>query len=115
MLLSTFNQGGTPKPLVLLLGMSKQQPLPLDRASPTPFPHQDGASEEVPFPLDLTHDRSNHDEETENLTAFTAWSLFKEKIQSPSSATTAVERTLVIDATAGRAVELYVYKKEAGE
>ena len=53
MSVSTFTKGGTPKPLVLPLGLSKQQPLPLDRASLTPFPHQDGASDKVPPPLGL--------------------------------------------------------------
>ena len=50
MLVSTFTQGGTPKPSVLPLEPSKQQPLPLDKASPKPFPHQDGVSEKVTFP-----------------------------------------------------------------
>ena len=48
MLVSTFIKGGTPKPSVSPLGMSKQKPLPLDRASTTPFTHQDGASDKVP-------------------------------------------------------------------
>ena len=50
MLVSTFAQGGTPKPLVLSLEPSKQQPLPLDKASSNPFPHQDGVSDKVTFP-----------------------------------------------------------------
>ena len=51
MSVSTFTQGGTPKPSVLPLGASKQKPFPLDRVSPTPFPHQDGVSDKVPSPL----------------------------------------------------------------
>ena len=50
-LASTLTQGGTSKPLVLPLGPSKSKPLPLDRASTTPFPHQGGALDEVPPPL----------------------------------------------------------------
>ena len=38
-LVFTFTQGGTPKPSASPLGPSKLQQLPLDRASPTPFPH----------------------------------------------------------------------------
>ena len=68
MSVSTFTQGGTPKPLFFTLGTSKKQPLPLDRASLTPFPHQDGASDEVPPPPTYsTHGRGNHNKETENL------------------------------------------------
>ena len=115
MLVSTFTQGGTPKPLVLPLGPSKQKPLPLDRASPTPFPCQGGASDKVPSPSELTHVRGNPDEETENLTASTVWRLFKEKRQSPSPASTAVEETLVIAAAAVWDVELYGNKKGACE
>ena len=115
MSVSTFNQGGTPKPLVLTLGSSKQQPLPLDRSLPTPFPHQDGASDKAPPPSDSKHGRVDQDEETENLTASTARIIFKGKSQSPSPAAAAVEGTLVIAAAAGRGVELYGDKKEAGE
>ena len=115
MSVSTFTQGGTPKPLVLPLGPSKQQPLPLDRASPTPFNHQDGASDKVPSPSESTDGRGNHDAETENLTASTVWRLFKGKSQSPSPDATSVEGTLVIATDAGRAVDLYGDKKEAGD
>ena len=77
MLAYTFTQVGTPKTSVLPLGPSKQQPLQLDRASPTSFPHQDGASDEVTYPSELTHSRVNHDKETENLTSSTVRRLFK--------------------------------------
>ena len=112
---STFTQGETTKPLVLPLGVSKQQPLPLDRASPTPFPHQNGASEKVTPLLESTHDRGNNDKEIENLTTYTARSLFKGEIQSPSPDATEVEGTLVIATASRRAIELYGDKKEAGE
>ena len=69
----------------------------------------------MPYPSESTHVRGNHDKETENLTASTARRLFNGEIQSPSSAVTAVEGTLVIYADAGRAAELYGDKKEAGE
>ena len=59
-LVSTFTQCWTPKPSVLPLGTSKQQPLPLDRASPTPFPCQLGASEKVTSPSESMHGRGNH-------------------------------------------------------
>ena len=77
MSVSTFTQGGTPKPSVSPLVPSKQQPLPFDRASPTLFPHQDGASDKVLPPSQLMHGRGNNYEETENLTAYTARRLFK--------------------------------------
>ena len=102
---STFTQGGTPKPLVFPLGTSKHQPLPLDRASQTPFPHRDGASEKVPPPSESTHSRVNHNKETDNLTAPTARILFKGESQSPSPAVTEVEGTLVIAAATGRDIE----------
>ena len=58
MSVSIFTQGGTPKPLISPLGTSRQQPLPLDRASPTPFPHQDGVSDAsetpLPYPPDVS-------------------------------------------------------------
>ena len=112
---STFTQGGTPKPSVLTLGASKQQPLPLDRSSPKPFPCQEGASDKLPSPLESTHGRGDCDEETENLTASMARRLFKGGSQSPSPAVTSVEGMLGISATAGRYVELYGDKKESGE
>ena len=77
MSVSTFTQGWTPKPSVFPLGSSEQQPLPLDRASPTSFTHQDSASDEVPPPLVSKNGRGNHDEETDNLTASTARRLLK--------------------------------------
>ena len=107
MLVYTFTQVRTPKTLFSPLGPSKQQPLPLDRASLTPFPHQEGASDKVPYPSESTHNRVDHDKETDNLIASTAWRISKGKIQSPSPAATAVEGTLVISAANGRAVELY--------
>ena len=109
---STFTQGGTPKPSVLSLGTSKQQPLQLDRALQKPFNRKDGASDEVLSPLESTHGRGYNDEETDNLTASTARRLFKGKSQSPSPATTAVEVTLVVNAAAIMDVEIYGYKKE---
>ena len=112
--MSTFTRGGTPKPLVSPLGASKQQPLPLDRSSPTPFPHQDGASYKVPSPLESIQGRGNHDKEKDNMTSSTARGLFKGKSQSPSPSVTAVEGTLVISAAAVRDVDLYGDKKEAG-
>ena len=112
---STFSEGRTSKPLVLPLGPSKQQPLPLDRVSLTPFTCQDGVSDKVPSPLESTHVRVDNDKETENLTASTAQSLFKEEIHLPSPATTSVEGTLVIAVASGRAVELYGCKKKADE
>ena len=115
MLESTFTQGGTPKPSNLPLGPFKQQPLPLDRASPTPFLHQYGASDQVPFPSKLTNGRVNHNEETENLTASTARRIFKGGIQSPSPAAAAVEGTLFIETDSVKAVELYRDNKEACE
>ena len=93
------------------MGPSKQQPLPLDRALSTPFPHQDGASEEVPSPSESTYGRGNNDKEKENLTASTARRLFKGKSKSPSPAAMAVEGTLVISAAADRAIDLYGDKK----
>ena len=115
MSVSTFTQCGTPKPLVLPLRPYKQQPLPLERASPTPFPHQDGVSDEVPSSSESTHGRGNHDKETDNLKISTAQRLFKGKNKSPLPASTAVEGTLVIATAAVRAIELYGDKKEAGE
>ena len=53
--LSNFTQGRTPNPSVSPLGTSKQQPLPLDRASTTSFPHQGVASDKVPPPSGLLH------------------------------------------------------------
>ena len=103
--------------MVSPLGPYKQKPLPLDRALPTPFPHQDSASDEVPSPLESTHDRDNHEDETENLTDSTARRLFKGVSQSPSPAAIAVEGTLFIfiaTATA-RSVELYGDRYESGE
>ena len=44
MLVSTFTKGRTPKPLVLPLCTSKQQPSPLDRSSPTHLPDEEMAS-----------------------------------------------------------------------
>ena len=111
----TFAQGRTPKPSFSPLDTSKQQPLPLDRVSPTPFLCQDGASEKVSPSPESTHGRVNHDEETENMTASTAQRIFKGKIQSPSPAVMEVEATLVIAAAAGMAVELYGDKKEVCE
>ena len=73
----TFTPGGTPKPLVLPLEPSKQQPLPLDRALPKPFTHQYDASDKVLSPSESTRGRGDHNEETENLTASTARRLFK--------------------------------------
>ena len=115
MSVSTLTQGGTPEPSVSPLGPSKQQPLPLDRALPTLFTYQDGASDGVPRPSESTNGRGNHNKETENLTASTARRLFKGNIQSPSPSETALEGTPVISAVAGRAVELYGDNKEAGE
>ena len=69
----------------------------------------------MPLPYESTHGRGNQNEETENLKSSTAWRLFKGKIQSPSPSETALEGTPVIAAVAGRAVELYGEKKEAGE
>ena len=115
MSVSTFTQGGTPKPLVLTLGMSKQQPLSLYRESPMPFTYQDGASDDVNPPSESMHGRGNHGKETENLTASTARKLFKAKSKSHSPASMAVEGTFVIASDTARAVELYGYKKEAGE
>ena len=115
MLVSAFTQGGKPKPLVSPLGTSKQKLLPLERASPTLFIHQDCESDKVPSSLESTNGRGNQDKETDNLTAYTARRIFKGKIQSTSPAMAAVEGTLVISAAAGRAVELYGDKKEAGE
>ena len=83
MSVSNFTQGGTPKTLVLPLGPSKQQPLPLYRAFPAPFPHQDGASDKVPSPSESTHGRGNNDKETENLKSSTARRLFKGKVSHP--------------------------------
>ena len=81
---STFTRGGTPKPSVSPLGPSKQQQLPLNWVSLTPYPHQDSASEEVPSPSESTHGRGNNDDETENLTASTARRLFKGKVSHPN-------------------------------
>ena len=64
-------------------------------------------SYEVPSPSESMHGRGNHDKETENLTAYTAWSIFKGKSKSPMTDVTAVEEMIVIAAAAGRAVELY--------
>ena len=108
MSVSTLTQGGTPEPSVSPLGPSKQQPLPLDRALPTLFTYQDGASDGVPPPSESTHGRGNHNKETENLTASTARRLFKGKIQSPSPSETALEGTPVISAVAGRTACPYV-------
>ena len=77
MSISNFTQVGTPKPLVSPLRTSKQQLLPLARASPAPFPHQDCASYEVTSPSESTHSRVNHNKETDNLTASTSQGLFK--------------------------------------
>ena len=115
MAVSNFTQGGTPKSSVLPLGTSKNQPLPLVRASPIPFTHQDGESEKVLSLLDSTHVRGNNDKETENLTSSTARRIFKETSQSPSPYEKEVEGTLGIATSAGRTVELYGDKKEAGE
>ena len=68
-----------------------------------------------PPPSDSTHIRGNNDEETDNPTASMERRLFKEKSQSTSPAAAAVEGTIVIAAAAVRAVELYGFKKEAGE
>ena len=83
MSVSTFTKGGKPKTLVSTLGPSKQQPLPLDRASLMPFTHQEGESDKVPPPSDLTHGRRNNDKETENLTASTAGGYSREKVSHP--------------------------------
>ena len=115
MSVSTFTQGGTPKPSIFPLGTSKHQPLPIYRKLSTPFPHQYSASDEVPSPSDSTHGRRNIDKETENMTSSTARRLFKGKSQSPSPAAMEVEGTLIIAAAAGSYVELYGDKKEAGE
>ena len=80
-----------------------------------PFPCQDSVSDKFPSSSESTHGRSNHDKETENLTASTARRPFKGESQSPSPVTTEVEGMLLIAAAAGRAVELYGDKKEAGE
>ena len=77
MSISNFTQVGTPKPLVSPLRTSKQQLLPLARASPAPFPHQDCASDEVTSLSESTHSRGNHNKETDNLTASTSRRLFK--------------------------------------
>ena len=69
----------------------------------------------MPLPYESTHGRGNQNEETENLKLSTAWRLFKGKIQSPSPAEPEVEGTLVIAAAAGRDIDLYGDKKEAGE
>ena len=111
MSVSTFTQDGTPKPSVSPLGPYKQQPLTLDRASPTPFPHQDGESDKVPSPSESMHSRGDHDEETENLTSYTARRLFKGTSQSPSPSVASVEGTLIISAAVGRSVEIYGDKK----
>ena len=93
MSVSTFTQGRKLKRLFLPLGTSKQQPLPLDRALPTLFTYQDGASDGVPRPSESTNGRGNHNKETENLTASTARRLFKGNIQSPSPSVASVEGT----------------------
>ena len=69
----------------------------------------------MPLPYESTHGRGNQNKETENLKSSTAWRLFKGKIQSPSPAEPEVEGTLVIAAAAGRDIDLYGDKKEAGE
>ena len=72
-------------------------------------------SDKVTPPLESMHGRGNHNEETDNLTESLARRLFKGKFYSPSPATTEVEGTILIAADAGRDVELYGDKKEAGE
>ena len=78
---------------------------------------EDSASDKLPSPLESTHCKDNHEEETENRIDSTARRLFKRVSQSPSPAAIAVEGTLFIfiaTATA-RSVELYGDRYEAGE
>ena len=108
---STFTQGRTQKPSVSPLGPSNQQPLTLDRALSTTFTHQDGESDKFPSPLESTHGRGNHDEETENLTASMVRRLLKETSHSHRRDAMSVEGTLIIAAAADRAVDIYGDKK----